>query len=137
MSCLVDTPTKYGRSPTGTRVCVCVARYWYQPVLTSRCLVPGTSRYYGDSKSMVYTFQDGELQTFAARDCAGSSANEYYQLANPDALAMGGGGHFAFFLEADLDAGTTGACDTFASPLLTGDEDFDVAGVELWAVQWA
>ena len=59
--------------------------------------------------------------------------NDYFQLASPDGVAVGGGGAFAFRLEEGLRTGTAGACDTFACPRLASGDAFDIASVELWA----
>lgn len=34
----------------------------------------------------------------------------------------------------DLEDGATASCATFESPCLAGDEDFDIAEVEVWDV---
>ena len=83
--------------------------------------------YFGSDKAFVFTTQGGELQVYeaCARTClavcvcvpisfpvcpsalyalpprhrfGASGANTYYQLANTDSMAMGAGGHFAFYL---------------------------------------
>ena len=40
--------------------------------------------------------------------------NRYFQLAGPDGLGMGGGGHFAFFLDGDLCVGERPSCGMMA-----------------------
>jgi hypothetical protein len=59
--------------------------------------------------------------------------NKYWQLATPDGLGMGGGGHFAWFVDADLAVGSSGACATYLSPCLASGERFDCIRLELWA----
>ncbi|MES1913963.1 MAG: hypothetical protein MHM6MM_006104 [Cercozoa sp. M6MM] len=63
-----------------------------------------------------------------------TGANAYVQFAQESHLAMGGGGHFAIYLDRELQHGSSGKCTTFASPPLAGDEDFIVNALELWTV---
>jgi hypothetical protein len=39
-----------------------------------------------------------------------SRRNKYFQLAGPDGIGMGGGGSFAWFLDADLEKGACACC---------------------------
>jgi hypothetical protein len=74
--------------------------------------------YFGDDECFVFNFSgagDGStLSTFRGN----SGANSFFQLANEDSLAMGGGGNCALMLDCEGFGGTTGACDTFQSPPL-------------------
>ena len=49
-----------------------------------------------------------------------------------DALCMGGGGHYAFYLDQDLYLGSSGQCDTFASPCLASASEFHAMHMEVW-----
>jgi hypothetical protein len=60
--------------------------------------------------------------------------NDFFQYATQECLAVGGGGHWALYLDEELASGSSGACDTFGSPSLAGSPDFGVLAVELWAV---
>jgi len=55
--------------------------------------------------------------------------------SNPECIAVGGLGHFAIWLDAELLSGNSGSCGTFGSPCLAHKEDFRIAVVELWHVQ--
>ena len=62
-----------------------------------------------------------------------SQRNDYFQFGRADGLACGGGGGFALWLDEELLRGNSGACETFDSPCLSGEEtEFEVAYVELW-----
>jgi hypothetical protein len=58
--------------------------------------------------------------------------NKYFQLATPDGLGMGGGGHFAFYVDGELSSGSSGNCATFLSPVLSKTEHFQCILLELW-----
>ena len=62
----------------------------------------------------------------------GAPRNEYFQFSSPDSLAIGGGGHFAIWLDADLMYGHSGICDTFGSPTLSNKDEFAIQRLELW-----
>jgi hypothetical protein len=44
--------------------------------------------------------------------------NDFFQYASPEALGVGGAGHWAINLDEDLLRGSSGPCDTFGSPCL-------------------
>ena len=84
--------------------------------------------YYGESDSIVFSgFPASNFRVFGT-----TGKNNFYQLANEDSVAMGGGGDFALFLDDDLTSGTSGPCKTFNSPCLASAEDFDCKHVEVW-----
>ena len=61
--------------------------------------------------------------------------NDFFQLARPTSLALGGGPGFALALDADLSRGRSGACETFGcAEGLASEEEFDVGRVELWSL---
>ena len=62
----------------------------------------------------------------------GAPRNEYFQFSSPDSLALGGGGHFAIWLDTDLMYGHSGICDTFGSPTLSNKDEFAIQRLELW-----
>jgi TLD len=51
-----------------------------------------------------------------------SGRNRYFQLLAPtfDGIGFGGGGSFALYCDGDLDHGTSGYCETYLSPPLSG-----------------
>lgn len=61
--------------------------------------------------------------------------NSFFMYACHDSIAVGGGTDFALWLDADLEHGHSGPCDTFGSPGLGSEEDFGLGHLELWAPQ--
>jgi hypothetical protein len=57
-----------------------------------------------------------------------SGANNYVMHTTENAIAMGGGGSFAWFLDADFSRGSSSACSTFGNPRLASEEMFEVCG---------
>ncbi|ETV84287.1 hypothetical protein H257_03539 [Aphanomyces astaci] len=58
--------------------------------------------------------------------------NAMFMFSNDSMLAMGGGGGFAFGLNADLSRGTSARCLTFENRCLTKRSEFDVVNCEVW-----
>ena len=66
-----------------------------------------------------------------------TSENAHFQLAMPDALAMGGGGHFGLWLDSAFEFGSSGRCETYANPPLAAvppGESFRIVRVDIWAL---
>eukprot|EP00798_Chlamydomonas_sp_ICE-L_P000838 gene838-33569_t len=51
-----------------------------------------------------------------------------------EGLGVGGAGHFALWLDNDLNEGSSNNCLTFGSPCLASQSDFHVAALELWHI---
>jgi hypothetical protein len=87
--------------------------------------------FFGTGESTVFTLHP-ELAAYPW-----SQANKLFQLAKPQALALGGGdGGFALYLGDALQKGTSSACATFGNNgSLLGEEQFQVVCVELWSLK--
>jgi TLD len=68
-------------------------------------------------------------------------ANHYFQLSSPDFLAVGGGGHFALWVDSEIAHGSTASCSTFENPPLIDSTagvtdglsiDFEIVTLEVW-----
>ena len=97
---------------------------------------PGRRGYYGSGEAFVFTLAPGPPSHWRWHaDRCDVARNDFFQLARPTGLALGGGPRFAIALDADLARGTSGPCETFGSPGLAGQGDeFDVGRVEVWEV---
>ena len=62
-----------------------------------------------------------------------SGSNQFFQLATPQALALGGGDHFAIWIDEALRKGTSKRCETCASPSLSSEEEFRCNDLEVWS----
>ncbi|XP_021752127.1 uncharacterized protein LOC110717673 [Chenopodium quinoa] len=91
-------------------------------------LKPSKSRRYQGSNS-TFLFTDVPGQPIIYRP---TGVNRYYTVCSPDFLAMGGGRHFALYLDSDLLNGSSAASDTYGNSCLALSEDFVVKEVELW-----
>ncbi|KAJ3695810.1 hypothetical protein LUZ60_001187 [Juncus effusus] len=89
-------------------------------------------KYQGTNNSFVFT----DLQSYPAI-YPPTGSNHYFTLCATDSLALGGGGHFALYLDGDLLTGSSSRSDTFNNPCLASSEDFEVKEVELWGFVYA
>lgn len=89
-------------------------------------------RYYGNGTAAVWSFVTGGLQFFPS-----SQKNSYYMLTSAESLAMGGGGNFSIFLDAELNIGSSGECETYSSPCLASSEEFTCTACELFVLRAA
>jgi len=95
---------------------------------------PGRRGYYGGGEAFVFTAAPvPALWRWHAARCD-VARNDFFQLARPAMLALGGGPAFALALDADLGRGRSGPCETFGSPCLASGDEYEVGRVELWAV---
>ncbi|KAL2906070.1 Oxidation resistance protein 1 [Bienertia sinuspersici] len=105
-------------------------------------LKPSKSKRYQGSNSTFFFQTYSANQLFIVRQVLigvvlSFSANRYYTLCSPDFLAMGGGRHFALYLDSDLLNGTSASSETYGNPCLALSEDFVVKEVELWGFVYA
>ena len=119
---------------------------------------PKVPRYYGDGEAFVFTLRptlafypwakmDREAMT-AARvrgsggavlyraDASAVATNDYFILAEPTSLSIGGGSTGpALYFDDLLSAGRSSPCETFASESLHGEEHmFKYADIEVYAL---
>ncbi|XP_048233034.1 oxidation resistance protein 1 isoform X2 [Ricinus communis] len=84
-------------------------------------------KYQGTNSTFVFTNTPGDPVIFRP-----TGANRYFTLCTTDFLAIGGGGHFALYLDGDLLNGSSSVSETYGNPCLARSEDFEVKEVELW-----
>ncbi|XP_035769356.1 MTOR-associated protein MEAK7 [Neolamprologus brichardi] len=95
-------------------------------------------QFQGDSRCFLFTVSP-KLRVYTA-----TGYNQHFMYLNqnqqtmPNGLGMGGQhGYFGLWLDSDFGRGHSRArpkCTTYGSPQLSGDEDFTLDSVEVWAV---
>ena len=60
--------------------------------------------------------------------------NDYFQWGSSEAIAVGGAGGYALWLDADLTSGISRNSTTFGNDSLSGHEEFSIGAVELWGL---
>lgn len=89
-------------------------------------------RFYGTGETFMFQLEPHRIMY--PWKVKSRTKNDYFMYATPECLAVGGLGHFAIWLDAELLAGNSGACGTFGSPCLASKEEFRIMGVEVWHV---
>ncbi|KAE9602839.1 hypothetical protein Lal_00049813 [Lupinus albus] len=84
-------------------------------------------KYQGTNNSFVFTNISGHPVIYRP-----TGLNRYFTLCTTNSLAIGGGGHFALYLDGDLLNGSSSVSETYGNPCLAHSQDFDVKEVELW-----
>ena len=90
-------------------------------------------RYTGTGETFVFQLRPAALK-YAWQPRPGARRNDFFVRCAADSLGVGGAPHFALWLDGDLLFGHSGACATFASPVLASGEEFMVKALELWQV---
>ncbi|XVE86773.1 hypothetical protein DITRI_Ditri18aG0060800 [Diplodiscus trichospermus] len=90
-------------------------------------LKPSNKKYQGTNSTFVFTNRPGDPVIFRP-----TGANRYFTLCSTEFLAIGGGGHFALYLDGDLLNGSSSFSETYGNPCLAFSEDFEVKEIELW-----
>jgi len=91
-----------------------------------------SKKYQGTTDSFVFTNVSGTPVLFRP-----TGVNRYFTLCSTDSLALGGGGHFALYLDGDLLHGSSSSSETFGNSCLAHTEDFELKDVELWGFAYA
>ncbi|KAL9241534.1 hypothetical protein vseg_015638 [Gypsophila vaccaria] len=95
-------------------------------------LKPNIKKYQGSVSSFLFTDAHGQPAIYHP-----TGSNRYYTLCSPDFLALGGGRHFALYLDNDLVMGSSAASETYGNPCLALSADFKVKDVELWGFTYS
>ncbi|KAI4317261.1 hypothetical protein L6164_025147 [Bauhinia variegata] len=89
-------------------------------------------KYQGTNNTFVFTNTSGHPVIYRP-----TGANRYFTLCSTDFLAIGGGSHFALYLDGDLLNGSSSVSETYGNPCLAHSPDFEVKEVELWGFVYA
>ena len=83
-------------------------------------------RTYGAGEAFVFTVKPQRTRH------SWTQANYLFQSGNTESISIGGGSHFALWLDGDLLFGTSGTCETFGSPCLSSSAEFSIEQLEVW-----
>ncbi|RDX69371.1 Oxidation resistance protein 1, partial [Mucuna pruriens] len=88
---------------------------------------------------LAINFAQGTNNSFVFTNTSGcpviyrpTGVNRYFTHCSTDFLAIGGGSHFALYLQGDLLNGSSSVSETYGNPCLAHSEEFEVKEVELW-----
>ncbi|KAK4356681.1 hypothetical protein RND71_025652 [Anisodus tanguticus] len=120
---LVDAPLKptTKRRYQGTNNSFVFSNVSGQPVIFR----PTGEGWFSMSLSFVVCGIDGQKEN------SNSGVNRYFTVCSTEYLALGGGGHFALYLDGDLLTGSSATSETYGNSCLAHTEDFEVKEVEV------
>ncbi|MED6224322.1 hypothetical protein PIB30_082869 [Stylosanthes scabra] len=95
-------------------------------------LRPSNKKYQGTNSTFVFTNISGDPVIYRP-----TGFNRYFTLCNSEFLAIGGGSHFALYLDGDLLNGSSSVSETYGNPCLANSQDFEVKEIELWGFVYA
>jgi len=92
------------------------------------------TRFFGTGETFVFQLKPHRVAWRWKRATGDLERNDYFMFGAPESLAVGGGGHFALFLQEDLLRGSSGISATFGNGCLASANEFTVGQVELWSL---
>lgn len=93
------------------------------------------TRFFGTGETFVFQLRPHRVAWRWKTATTNLTRNDYFMFGSPESLAVGGGGHFALFLQEDLLRGSSGISATFGNACLASANEFTVAQVELWTLR--
>jgi len=88
--------------------------------------------FFGTPECFLWKADKYQFKKFSA-----TNLNQYFMLADPTFIAMGGGnGTFGFYLDEDIHYGYSSFCDTFENETLTENKEFEIYGCEIWGFEY-
>jgi hypothetical protein len=90
-------------------------------------------KFYGTGETFVFKLEP-ELAFYHwnQREHSVEKRNNFFMFSTDDCIGVGGGGHFALWLDEDLLYGNSSRCKTFDNESLAGSESFQVLNIEVW-----
>ena len=97
----------------------------FAPVSWERCTAQS---YIGTGEAFVFKL----APVFQA--WSWTHGNSYFMLGKDDGLAVGGGGNFGLWLDAEFDSGTSAPCATFNNDCLASGKSFHCLDVQCFGL---
>merc|ERR1712144_180709 len=92
-------------------------------------------KFYGTGETFVFRLEpDIQFYQWNQRDHSEEKRNNFFMFSTDDCIAVGGGGHFALWLDEDLLYGNSSKCQTFNNSCLASSEVFQVLNIEVWSL---
>nr|KAJ0203349.1 hypothetical protein LSAT_V11C500267040 [Lactuca sativa] len=95
-------------------------------------LKPSTKkRYQGSNDTFVFTNTPGRPVIYRP-----TGVNRYFTLCSTEYLALGGGNHFALYLDSDLLNGSSLASETYGNSCLSHTQEFEVKEIKVLSLTY-
>jgi len=118
-----------GQSPT-----VLVVRDMGRSVFGAFCSEPWklSPRYYGTGETFVFQVSPRQVAWHWWHKKMKECQNDFFMWTQSDAMAIGGTGGYAVWLDEELARGISRTSATFGNDSLSSSEEFRIGAVELW-----
>lgn len=120
-----------GKAPT-----VLLVRDMDKHVFGAFCSEPWklSSRYYGTGETFVFRVEPNPGVWHWWWKKSAESQNDFFMWGTHEAIAVGGAGGYAIWLNSDLSSGLSRSSLTFGNDSLSSTEEFRIGAVELWGL---
>ncbi len=117
------------KSPT-----VLVVRDMGKAIFGAFCSEPWkvSTRYYGTGETFVFQLHPREAVWHWWWKKGAQQQNDYFMWGSQEAVAVGGAGGYALWLDSELSTGISRNSITFGNDSLSSSEEFRIGAVELW-----
>lgn len=122
------------RSAQGKAPTVLVVRDMEKAIFGAFCSEPWklSSRYYGTGETFVFQLHPREVLWHWWWKKAAQQQNDFFMWGSREAVAVGGAGGYALWLDSELSSGISRNSITFGNDSLSTKEEFRIGAVELW-----
>jgi hypothetical protein len=94
-----------------------------------------SQRYFGTGETFVFRVEPRPVVWHWWWQKAAEQQNDFFMWGSQEAIAVGGAGGYAIWLDNELCRGLSRSSLTFGNTCLAAEEEFVVGAVELWALQ--
>lgn len=125
------------RSARGKAPTVLVVRDMGKAIFGAFCSEPWklSSRYYGTGETFVFQLHPREVVWHWWWKKAAQQQNDFFMWGSREAVAVGGAGGYALWLDSELSNGISRNSITFGNDSLSTEEEFRIGAVELWGLE--
>lgn len=122
------------RSARGKAPTVLVVRDMGKAIFGAFCSEPWkvSTRYYGTGETFVFQLHPREVVWHWWWQKAAQQQNDFFMWGSREAVAVGGAGGYALWLDSELSSGISRNSITFGNDSLSTSEEFRIGAVELW-----
>ncbi|UPR00937.1 TLD domain-containing protein [Chloropicon primus] len=92
-------------------------------------------KFYGTGETFVFKLEpeaEAAAYHWDQKEHSKEERNNFFMFSTDDCIAVGGGGHFALWLDEDLLYGNSCKSKTFNNDCLSSSEVFQVLNIEVW-----
>lgn len=94
-----------------------------------------SSRYYGTGETFIFKVEPEPAVWHWWWKKSSEVQNDFFMWGSHEAIAVGGAGGYAIWLDKELSQGISRTSQTFGNSSLSSTEEFSIGAVELWGLE--